>query len=113
MVEMRGIVVTLMSLVFAAEMAAAAGPAAPSFDLVTLGGEAYSKESLKGQPTAADLLGALVQGLPEGVAAALAVLAEREADPASHGLGRLFRSAGECGGLCQSTPGCVCVSNRL
>ena len=48
---MRGIVVTLMSLVFAAEMAAAAGPAAPSFDLVTLGGEASSKESLKGQPT--------------------------------------------------------------
>ena len=48
---MRGIVVTLMSLVFAAEMAAAAGPAAQSFDLVTLGGEAYSKESLKGQPT--------------------------------------------------------------
>src|SRR5438445_126633 len=51
MVEMRGIVVTLMSLVFAAEMAAAAGPAAPSFDLVTLGGKASSKESLKGQPT--------------------------------------------------------------
>ena len=48
---MRGIVVTLMSLVFAAEMAAAAGPAAPSFDLVTLGGKASSKESLKGQPT--------------------------------------------------------------
>ena len=32
-------------------MAALAGTPAPAFDLVTLGGEAYSKESLKGQPT--------------------------------------------------------------
>jgi thiol-disulfide isomerase/thioredoxin len=47
---MRWIVVTLISLVFATEMALAAGPASPSFDLVTFGGEAYSKESLKGQP---------------------------------------------------------------
>ena len=46
------ILVCLIALPGPAELKAQpAGSAAPSFELVTFGGEAYSKESLKGRPT--------------------------------------------------------------
>jgi thiol-disulfide isomerase/thioredoxin len=49
---MRWIAAILVSLFFVGNVAAAASAsAAPKFELVTLGGEAYSNGSLKGQPT--------------------------------------------------------------
>jgi thiol-disulfide isomerase/thioredoxin len=49
---MRWSAAILVSLFLAGNVAAAASAsAAPKFELVTLGGETYSNESLKGQPT--------------------------------------------------------------
>jgi thiol-disulfide isomerase/thioredoxin len=49
---MRWIAASLVSLFLAGTVAAAVSAStAPKFELVTLGGEAYSHESLKGQPT--------------------------------------------------------------
>ena len=46
------ILVCLIALSGPAELKAeSAGSTAPSFELVTFGGEAYSKDSLKGRPT--------------------------------------------------------------
>ena len=49
---MRWLWASLLVLAFTGEaLAAVAGAPAPAFELVTLGGEAYSRDSLKGRPT--------------------------------------------------------------
>ena len=49
---MHWIAAILVSLLLAGNVAAAASlSSAPKFELVTLGGEVYTNESLKGQPT--------------------------------------------------------------
>ena len=69
--------------------ATAAGAPAPAFELVTLTGESYSRDSLKGRPTLLIFWGTLVQCLSARAAAAVRILSTKQAGEARCGLDRI------------------------